>query len=155
MTCYIIYMLRFHLLYLLKFVETFSFSCRLFFSFTSKCMEVFSDCSAYQHTTGCHPSMAGGHEDSFLQGQAGFLAPDQQGNPSNSVIELSSGGKCLCVVPIVCVKVFGELPPQLPGDHGGISHPKTTVTSEIVIIQNPFVSDSRPIVFFSLRDFAS
>ena len=47
MTCYIIYMLRFHLLYLLKFVETFSFSCTLFFSFTSKCMEVFSDCFSF------------------------------------------------------------------------------------------------------------
>ena len=76
-------------------------------------------------------------------------------SPSNSVLELSSRRKCLCLVPNVCVKVFCEPLPWLPGDRGGISHPKTTVTSEIVIIQNPSIFDSRPTTFFSHRDSAA
>lgn len=66
--------------------------------------------------------------------------------PSTSVLGPSSGRKCLYVEPSVCGKVSLEQLPWSPGDRAGISHPKATVTSEIVIIQTPSVFDSRPTI---------
>lgn len=48
----------------------------------------------------------------------------------------------------ICVKASREPLPVLHGDRGRISHPKTTVPSEIVIISKPSLFDARPHCIF-------